>query len=61
MGSYEGAFSAEPAAAGGHPSTGHGGGLWTVEARGEGSRWVGPRPTTHPVMPDLVRNLCSGK
>jgi hypothetical protein len=35
MGSYEGAFSAEPAA-GYHPRGGWG---------GTGSRWLGPRPT----------------
>jgi hypothetical protein len=44
MGSYEGAFSAEPAA-GDHPR-----GVWG----GQGGRWLGPRPTRHPVMPDLV-------
>jgi hypothetical protein len=46
MGSYEGAFSAEPAA-GDHPRGGWG---------GQGSRWLGPRPTR-----SCQTWLCSGK
>jgi hypothetical protein len=46
MGSYEGAFSAEPAA-GDHPRGGWG---------GTGSRWLGPRPTR-----SCQTWLCSGK
>jgi hypothetical protein len=49
MGSYEGAFSAEPAAGGWGPSTG---GLGSWGGQGTGKPVVGS--PTNPVMPDLI-------